>query len=115
MKLRTDLVTNSSSTSYTITNKTDKDKTLVDFVEENPELIEAFVERYSWHKDEPRFTQEQLIKSAESNNIKFPKYSSRTCEFGDENGTTIGHVFDYILRSGGESESFIWEFKSSNR
>jgi len=30
--------------------------------------------------------------------------------FGDEDGTLIGGVFDYILRDGGSSKSFTWEF-----
>jgi hypothetical protein len=38
MKARFDFVTNSSSTAYMITNKTNHKKTLVDFVKENPEL-----------------------------------------------------------------------------
>ena len=30
--------------------------------------------------------------------------------FGDEDGTLIGRVFDYILREGGDSENFEWRF-----
>jgi hypothetical protein len=30
--------------------------------------------------------------------------------FGDEDGTLIGRIFDYILRDGGESENFKWIF-----
>jgi len=37
MKVRTKFVSNSSSTAFTILNKTDKEKDLVDFVKENPQ------------------------------------------------------------------------------
>ena len=39
MKIRKGFVSNSSSTAFMITNLTNKEKTLVDFVEENPQLI----------------------------------------------------------------------------
>ena len=35
--------------------------------------------------------------------------------FGDEDGTVIGRIFDYILRDGGESKNFKWSFYGYNR
>lgn len=79
---------------------------LVDFVLENPQLIEEWNTRYNWNHN----TQEELIESAGENNITFDANSRQEYVFGDEDGTLIGRVFDYILRDGGESESFEWEF-----
>ena len=107
MKTKLSFITNSSSTSYFITNTSNKPKTLVDFVSENPQLIKQFKEEYS-REDDPEYCQAILIKSAELHNIKFKPGNKRTCIFGDEDGTLIGEVFDYILRSGGSSKNFTW-------
>jgi hypothetical protein len=47
MKIRSGFVSNSSSTSYYITNRTDQDLTLEDFVRDaGPDLLQGFLERY---------------------------------------------------------------------
>lgn len=115
MKSRSGFVSNSSSTSFTITNTSDHGVDLVDFVRENPQLIARFCDEYDWHKPEDGYNQDALVKSAEENNFQWQPKESRMCTFGDEDGTLIGQVFDYILRDGGVSDHFEWSFLEYNR
>jgi len=110
MKVRNGFVSNSSSTSFMITNTSNKKKTLVDFVTENPQLVEQFNREYDYN-----YTQEQMLKGAKAEGIKFLANEKLECVFGDEDGTIIGAVFDYILRNGGSSKSFDWNFNEYRR
>ena len=118
MKIRTGFVSNSSSTAFIITNMSDSVKTIVDFVNETPWLIENFVEEYGQCEC---CSQGHLLVSAEE--VLLTRPEERTWEpgeskytiFGDEDGTLIGSVYDYILRDGGNSESFIWRYEEALR
>lgn len=109
MKIKSDYVTNSSSTAFIITNISNRDLTLVDFVKENPQLIKEYVKRYN--DDTAIYNQKNMIKSAKANNEKFEAGEATYVVFGDEDYTLIGGVFDYILRGGGRSKNFSWRFK----
>ena len=115
MKSRNGFVSNSSSTSFVITNISDEKKTLTDFVNETPELLESFLFIYNWYVEDSNFTQEKLLEDVYMYDCEFIPSKPKICTFGDNDCTTMGHVYDYMLRDGGESKSFRWEFYDSNR
>ena len=110
MKQRNGFVSNSSSTSFTTTNTSDDDKTIVDFIKENLQLVDDFNAMYDWHN----YSHEDAIESAKNNycgdEYSFSGKEKKNIAFGDEEGTVLGRIFDYILRDGGTSENFTWKF-----
>jgi hypothetical protein len=110
MKIKLSFVTNSSSTAYMITNLSNEKKSLVDFVLENIELVDQFNQEY--RED---YTRLQVLESAANENFEFNPGEQKQCVFGDEDGTIIGRVYDYILRDGGISKNFEWRYYESLR
>lgn len=114
MKTREGFVSNSSSSSFIITNTSDEKLTLRDFVEENPQLLDEYQEQYSWAAE--GITLKDLVHSARREDpMNFKPGVPTVSVFGDEQGTLIGRVFDYILRDGGKSENFTWRFHEALR
>lgn len=106
MKKRNGFVSNSSSSSFIITNTTDKDLSFVDFVKENPHLVKGFIEWYDWY-NESDYNQKTIIASAENYNQIIPANSSDEYEFGDHDGV-LETVLHTMLQNDGESKSFKW-------
>lgn len=109
MKKRMGFVSNSSSCSFMITNNTHEVKTLRDFAEENLDLVDDYVAQYDFMEDEdPEDLKKQVLNDAAKEDIVFNPRESVVCVFGDEQETTIGRLYYYILRDGGKSKSFVW-------
>ena len=116
MKTRQGFVSNSSSTSFLIQNTSNERKTLVDFVDENPQLLQQYVREYGFiSMAEEGYTKEGLRKSADQRDIVWEPGEIQSCVFGDEDGTVVGAIFDYVLRDGGRSKSFKWDYEESLR
>lgn len=106
MRNRTGFVSNSSSSSFIIHNKTLEQRAIIDFLKENTYLVDDYNKEYSATESlsdlilEAETTYKDIILNPGSNH----------CVFGDENGDCLGRVFDYILRNGGSSNTFSWHF-----
>jgi hypothetical protein len=112
VKIRDGFVSNSSSTSFIISNKTNRPLSLVEFVKENKQLVEQYGKEYNYGQQETKKGRAEIFKEMKADAERLPVLSpgDNPVIFGDEDGTTIGRVYDYILRDGGSSERFSWWF-----
>jgi len=112
MKARLGFVSNSSSTSYKIINTSNVHRSMYEFVEENKKLLQEYNDYYG----DGRITIEQMLLDASGPYYTvFAPGAHIVCTFGDEDGYDLGRVYDYILRKGGKSDNFTWQFLSTNR
>ena len=125
MKRRDGFVSNSSASSFVITNTSNRVKTLLDFVVENRHLIERYNRQYAWccpvHADLTiGYTLTEVLASLQGwesihGECVWQPGESKHCIFGDHDVVTIGQIYDYILRDGGKSDNFEWKFHESLR
>lgn len=115
MKIRDSFISNSSSASFIITNKSKETRSLRDFAKENLYLVDDFILQYDWNKDDKDLTVGNFLQSADDESIIFNPGQSIVCIFGDSQRTPIGKVYDYILRDGGNSKNWSWKLKEMLR
>lgn len=109
MKTRSGFVSNSSSSSFIITNLTNQEKTLVDFIRDNPGLLKTFVGDDKWYSD---YTDEVVEDSAEKYNKTFPPGEEVRCSFTNEGGSKVETMLRHMLEvtEDKETDEWRWEF-----
>ncbi|MEK6833228.1 MAG: hypothetical protein AABY32_04220 [Nanoarchaeota archaeon] len=127
MKFRIGFVSNSSACSFLITNKTDEDKSLFDFLKEaNPSFYEK-IKKHDWNYNDYGDNYYESKKefflrifkiinkennTPEDNENQIIYKGEHEYQFGDGEGYEIAEIFEKALglKSGGyETKSFKWE------
>jgi len=93
--------------SVIITNKSNNDLTLMDFINENNYLIDVFMYANRNCIDKTIYSKENINNSIKEHNFTIPKQSNNEYLFGLEDNNYIGHILNYSLSSD-ESDNFKW-------
>jgi hypothetical protein len=101
MKAKLGFISNSSSCSFVIKNQTDEHKDIRDFAKETLHLVLEFNEQYDHDT-----TIESFMNDCNEYYISWEPGETRYAIFGDEDGTDMGRVYDYMLRDADYSKSF---------
>ncbi len=109
-KFRTGFVSNSSSSSFIITNLSPKKMTMEDFALETIYLVKEFNEYY-----DADITLGDFFTAVEDYNYEWEPFEALNCIFGDEDCNALGRVYDYMLRDDGCTNSFKWYLKEMLR
>ena len=120
MKVRNGFVSNSSSSSFVVTNKTDENLDYSELVRDLRYIIDQYNMNYGLYPY-TAFTDEQhlnFIESAKSAKYIFKANSSIDVSFGDHDGnfsdTVVSCALDFTLRDDFESGRFVVKFVESN-
>lgn len=125
MKKRQGFVSNSSSCAFIITNHSDKPKTLVDFLDENPEIWEAYWREcsedveicgFDWHGFKKRELNKQSVlqSAAHCERPKPLEPGENYCTFADDAGILHEAVLhDMLTQVSSTNPSWSWRFEES--
>ena len=121
MKIRLGFVSNSSSSSFLITNKSRKSKKMKDFAKQisfiHDKFIEEFPEYFNDKDKRKRYSKEEMIKEAnKSIPMSWGPGKTHKVEFSTEDGVynLLGFVVAVMLRENGETEDFSWKYLGWN-
>jgi hypothetical protein len=111
MKTRLGFVSNSSSSSFIITNKTDQEKTLIDLLKELEETAKTIFDEYNGYTIDDYYGVGIGMLEKEHDKFIWKPKESKNIEMYDSN--CVGMVFD-VNRLNEDTVSFSVEFQESH-